>query len=233
MTKRYHTTLLIPSIFRIVVFSFVLFISTLSFSHASFSILKELSKEEIGKIIRGQRQIPPTVSVEEFVSFMESKTKKEEKPKTLSLPISYVSSPSAVYASPLPISYASGEGPMPVRAKVYSLLSIKVDKMLKELFKKSFNQCYNQIEGHTGCKSSKFSLIHWINKGGEDRIFNFSSWSSFRKEPFAWEQADSEMPAEPTQLLYVSKALYKKFLSDCGVQVKDFMDYYGEEVLDS
>lgn len=109
------------------------------------------------------------------------------------------------------------------------LSDIKKHATLKPSFKTVFNQTYNQIEASTGCRSSKFSLIHWINKGGEDRIFNFSSWSRFQKDKWPYEKADRNMPEASVQLGNVSDMLYDAFYKKEAIKIKEIRDYYGKD----
>ena len=108
------------------------------------------------------------------------------------------------------------------------LSTIETHPTLRTQFNNVFDETYKKIEAQTGCRSSKFSLIHWLNKY-EDKRFNFSSWSQFRKDDFVWDKPDREMPAEPNQVSTVSDALYNLFLERSGVKIKEIKDYYHKE----
>lgn len=112
--------------------------------------------------------------------------------------------------------------------KEESLSTIKTHTKLRPEFNKVFDETYKKIQAQTGCRSSKFSLIHWLNKY-EDKRFDFSSWSQFSKYSFPWDKPDREMSAEPIQLSTVSDALYDLFLERSGVKIKEIKDYYHKE----
>ena len=105
------------------------------------------------------------------------------------------------------------------------LTNIKTHSTLRTKFDDVFNQTYKDIEANTGCRSSKFSLIHWLNKY-EDKRFNFSTWSQFRKQGFSWDEPDRKMPAETIQMSTVSDMLYNLFLERYGVKIKEIKHYY-------
>ncbi len=118
---------------------------------------------------------------------------------------------------PLPKIVAQIEEP-----QLLSLYSIKTHPTLKPAFKTVFNECYKKIEQESGCKSSGFSLIHWLNKGGDEKIFNFYSWLWFQKQGFSFDRADSNMDPEDVQLRTVSEMLYNDFLAQQRVKIIDF-----------
>jgi len=97
------------------------------------------------------------------------------------------------------------------------LSDIRKDSTLKPAFKTVFNQ----IEADTGCRSSKFSLIHWINKGGDERIYDFSSWSQFQKDIWAYENADRNMPIASIQRVNVSDMLYNAFYEKEHIKITE------------
>ena len=106
--------------------------------------------------------------------------------------------------------------------QLLTLYDIKTHPTLKPAFKTVFNECYKKIEQESGCKSSGFSLIHWINKGGDEKIFNFYSWLWFQKQGFSFDRADSNMDPEDVQLRTVSEMLYNDFLAQQKVKIIDF-----------
>ena len=106
--------------------------------------------------------------------------------------------------------------------QLLTLYDIKTHPTLKPAFKTVFNECYKKIEQTSGCKSSGFSLIHWLNKGGDEKIFNFYSWLWFQKQGFSFDRADSNMDPEDVQLRTVSEILYNDFLTQQRVKIIDF-----------
>ncbi|GAO98272.1 lipase [Caedimonas varicaedens] len=106
--------------------------------------------------------------------------------------------------------------------QLLTLYDIKTHPTLKPAFKTVFNECYKKIEQKSGCKSSGFSLIHWLNKGGDEKIFNFYSWLWFQKQGFSFDRADSNMDPEDVQLRTVSEILYNDFLAQQKVKIIDF-----------
>lgn len=106
--------------------------------------------------------------------------------------------------------------------QLLTLYDIKTHPTLKPAFKTVFNECYKKIEQTSGCKSSGFSLIHWLNKGGDEKIFNFYSWLWFQKQGFSFDRADSNMDPEDVQLRTVSEMLYNDFLAQQRVKIIDF-----------
>ena len=125
-------------------------------------------------------------------------------------------------------SAAEREEGCPTKRRI-SLIELRDDQSA-ELYKKAFDKLYYAIEygdvsGASSdekrkCHSSKFSLIHWMNKE-EARKWQFSIWYSFDKDGFSYDYGDAQIVDAERQRELVALGLYGIMYAQ-GIDVGDF-----------